>query len=103
MQPPDVTGPPDRDRDKLALAPHWYSGATAGQWLALLAALLGWMFDGFEQGVFPIVARPALKQFRDPEIRALPAAEQPAARAGIDEWVRRWNAVVTAAFLRGAA
>ena len=40
--------------------PAWYAGATRGQWLALAAALLGWAFDGFEQGVFPLVARPAL-------------------------------------------
>src|SRR3989440_1457117 len=39
---------------------RWYSGATRGQWLALAAALLGWAFDGFEQGAFPLVARPAL-------------------------------------------
>jgi MFS family permease len=31
-----------------------------GKWLALIAALLGWMFDGFEMGLFPVVARPAL-------------------------------------------
>ena len=42
------------------MQPRWYSGATRGQWLALTAALLGWAFDGFEQGVFPLVARPAL-------------------------------------------
>jgi len=28
--------------------------------LALAAALLGWMFDGLEQGLFPLVGRPAL-------------------------------------------
>ncbi len=33
---------------------------TRGQWLALAAALLGWMFDGFEQGVLGLVGRPAL-------------------------------------------
>ena len=33
-----------------------------GQWMTLLAAFLGWMFDGFEMGIFPIVARPALQQ-----------------------------------------
>ena len=27
---------------------------------ALAAAMLGWMFDGFEMGLFPVVARPAL-------------------------------------------
>ena len=31
-----------------------------GRWLALIAALLGWMFDGFEMGLFPVISRPAL-------------------------------------------
>jgi hypothetical protein len=29
--------------------------------MVLLAAFLGWMFDGLEQGVMPLVARPALQ------------------------------------------
>jgi len=29
--------------------------------LALIAAFLGWMFDGMEMGIFPLVARPALQ------------------------------------------
>ena len=37
------------------------------QWLALLAAFLGWMFDGVELGLFPLVARPALKELMGPE------------------------------------
>jgi hypothetical protein len=28
--------------------------------MALLAAILGWMFDGMEMGLFPLVASPAL-------------------------------------------
>lgn len=36
------------------------AGTTFGQWMALLAAFLGWMFDGFELGLLPLVARPAL-------------------------------------------
>ena len=28
---------------------------TRGKWLALTAALLGWMFDGLEMGLFPLV------------------------------------------------
>ncbi|MSR79970.1 MAG: MFS transporter, partial [Gemmataceae bacterium] len=28
--------------------------------MALVAALLGWLFDGFEMGLFPVVARPAV-------------------------------------------
>jgi MFS family permease len=33
-----------------------------GKWMALTAALLGWMFDGLEQGLFPLVGRPALQE-----------------------------------------
>jgi hypothetical protein len=40
-----------------ASAPH----LSRSQWLVLIAAFLGWMFDGVEQGVFPLVARPALQ------------------------------------------
>jgi len=32
----------------------------SGQWMVLLAAFLGWMFDGMEMGIFPIAARPAI-------------------------------------------
>ncbi len=39
---------------------HGHSTLSHGQWMTLLAAFLGWMFDGFEMGIFPIVARPAL-------------------------------------------
>ncbi len=34
----------------------------SGPWLVLLAAFLGWMFDGLELGLFPLTARPALKE-----------------------------------------
>ena len=30
----------------------------------LLAAFLGWMFDGMEMGLFPLIARPALLQMQ---------------------------------------
>ena len=32
-----------------------------GQWMALIAALLGWMFDGAEMGVFSMVGRAAMQ------------------------------------------
>ena len=32
-----------------------------GQWMALIAALLGWMFDGAEMGVFSMVGRSAIQ------------------------------------------
>src|SRR3954465_15761607 len=65
------------------------STITRGQWLTLTAALLGWAFDGFEMGVFPIVARPALRDLLGTGV--------------VEETVRQWNAVLVAAFLFGAA
>ena len=57
--------------------------------LALVAALLGWMFDGFEMGLFPLVARPALRELLGP---------------GTEEGVvGLWFGVITAGFLVGAA
>jgi MFS transporter, SHS family, sialic acid transporter len=88
-----------------------------GQWLALTAALLGWMFDGFEMGIFPLVGRPALvdvlglseqayltSKTTDSEIKI--DGEQGASAAGIkmvDAQVGRWMGRITAAFLVGAA
>lgn len=65
-------------------------GVTRQQWLVLLAALLGWMFDGFEMGLFPLVARPALQ-----DLLGLTAADE--------KEVGRWFGVITAGFLVGAA
>lgn len=59
--------------------------------LALIAAFLGWMFDGMEMGIFPIVARPALQ------------AMQAAAHIADEQFVQRWMGIVTALFLLGAA
>lgn len=38
-----------------------------GKWLALSAAFLGWMFDGLEMGLFPLVARPAMQDLMGAE------------------------------------
>lgn len=62
---------------------------TRGKMLALTAALLGWMFDGFEMGLFPVVARPAVMEL---------LGEQSS-----DALFGRWYGVITAAFLVGAA
>jgi MFS family permease len=56
--------------------------------MALLAAFLGWMFDGFEMGVFGLVARPALQDL-------LQTSEE--AQVGL------WLSIVIAVFLVGAA
>ncbi|MCC6234131.1 MAG: MFS transporter [Verrucomicrobiales bacterium] len=61
------------------------------QWMTLWAAFLGWMFDGMEMGIFPLVARPALQEMQ--------------VVAGIvdEAFVQRWMGIVTATFLLGAA
>jgi SHS family sialic acid transporter-like MFS transporter len=58
------------------------------RWLVLLAAFLGWMFDGLEMGIFPLVARPALSDL-------LKTAD-----SGTIGW---WHGVIDASFLLGAA
>ena len=59
--------------------------------MALLAAFLGWMFDGMEMGIFPLVARPALQEMQ--------------INSGIvdDKFVSHWMSWITAWFLWGAA
>jgi MFS family permease len=57
--------------------------------MALTAALLGWMFDGLEMGLFPLVARPALRDLLGADVT--------------EGQVGRWFAVATAGFLVGAA
>lgn len=66
----------------------------AGRWLALLAAVLGWMFDGFEMGLHPLVAEPALREFLQPDFPA---------DADLKAAVTRWNATLNSLFLFGAA
>jgi MFS family permease len=56
--------------------------------MAFIAAFLGWMFDGFEIGLFPLVAQPALQDM-------LPGAHE--------KVIGNWIGVMTAAFLVGAA
>src|SRR5215510_8516032 len=62
---------------------------STGQWMVLLAAFLGWLFDGYEIGLFPVIARPALKNL----LGAL----------SDDRDVGPWMGIITAAFLIGAA
>jgi len=57
--------------------------------LTLAAAFLGWMFDGLEMGLFPLVARPALLQMQGGAVN--------------DAFVGHWMGIITAAFLLGAA
>ncbi|MBM3832033.1 MAG: MFS transporter [Verrucomicrobia bacterium] len=56
--------------------------------MVLIAAFLGWMFDGLEMGIFPLAARPALQNLM-----------------GVtdDQLVGLWMGRITALFLVGAA
>jgi len=63
-------------------------GSARAQWTVLAAAVLGWMFDGLEMGIFPIVARPALQELLGTQA---------------DQLVGPWMGRITALFLLGAA
>jgi MFS family permease len=65
-----------------------HAQSNRGQWLVLVAAFLGWMFDGVEQGVFPLVARPALQDLLG---------------VNADASIGPWIGYITALFLLGAA
>jgi SHS family sialic acid transporter-like MFS transporter len=60
----------------------------AGRNMALLAAFLGWLFDGFEMGLFPLIGVPALRDL-------LPEADPVI--------ITNWFSVIIATFLVGAA
>src|SRR4051794_13095360 len=56
--------------------------------MALVAAFLGWLFDGFEMGLFPLIGKPALQDL-------LPEA------TNIQQG--QWFTIIIAVFLVGAA
>ncbi|MFN0076304.1 MAG: MFS transporter [Prosthecobacter sp.] len=64
------------------------SPAPKGAVAALIAAFLGWLFDGFEMGLFPLIGKPALQDL----LPTSTAAEQ-----------GQWFTVIIAVFLVGAA
>jgi MFS family permease len=83
---------------------------TRGQWLALAAALLGWMFDGFEQGVLGVVGHPALVDVLhlkdDARLAANPSATEEVrkeAKERVERPVGAWSSGLAASFLVGAA
>src|SRR5215213_6898343 len=59
-----------------------------GAWMALLAALLGWMFDGAEMGIFSMIGRQAVRDLLNTNDEAI---------------IGLWFGVITAGFLVGAA
>ena len=72
----------------LSIPPLKSIALTRGQWMVLLAAFLGWLFDGFEIGLFPVVARPAMQNMLG---------------GTGDAMVGVWMGRITACFLLGAA
>jgi MFS family permease len=60
-----------------------------GKWMALLAAFFGWMFDGLEMGLFPLVAPSALRELMGGNAN--------------DQDISTWFSAIMAAFLVGAA
>src|SRR5450755_1569168 len=56
-----------------------------GKWMALTAALLGWLFDGLEMGLFPLIQKLALDELVGPDKRT------------------SWMGIMTSFFLVGAA
>jgi MFS family permease len=67
--------------------------SSRGHLAALTAAFLGWLFDGFEMGLFPLIGKPALK---DLLVDAYPADQ-------LDLALANWFNVIIATFLVGAA
>jgi MFS family permease len=73
------------------LCPQRSSADTGRRGLVLAAGFLGWLFDGMEMGIFPLVARPAFQHMQ-------------VVSGVLDEgFVQRWMGIVTALFLLGAA
>ena len=68
--------------------------AQSGKMLVLLAAFLGWMFDGLEMGIFPQIARPALQNL---------LSSKSLSPEKLKETIKFWNVVIDALFLFGAA
>jgi MFS family permease len=70
------------------MGPDGQQNSGRGKWMALAAALLGWMFDGAEMGVFSMVGRPAVQDL-------LQTADE--------KVINLWFGVIIAGFLVGAA
>jgi MFS family permease len=76
-----------RSSDTALLSPTDNASGGGAKWLVLLAAFLGWMFDGLEMGIFPQISRPAVTELLHGNVQHL----------GF------WNNFIAAMFLWGAA
>ncbi len=87
--PDNVANPYSSPRTKNSVPGEAPKASRGAQYATLAAALLGWMFDGFEMGLFPLIGKPALKDLLGPGVD--PAASD------------QWFGVIMAVFLVGAA
>ena len=82
------SNPPHATLNKASLAGGDGEKLGRGAYLALAAALLGWMFDGAEQGIFSMVGRQAVMDLM---------------KTTDEGMIGLWFGVITASFLVGAA
>ena len=82
----EVNKPLSADDESL----RWYQGITGYQWLVLVVASLGWVFDIFEGQIFVASMRDAMPQLLN-------------AASADDEIVATWNNWALASFLLGGA
>src|SRR5687768_4002215 len=77
----------------MTIPPHDQPASATARYMALLAAFLGWLFDGVEIGLYPLISKPAIQELvGGPEVLA--------ANPHLYETNHVW---VVAAFLIGAA
>ena len=69
--------------------------------MALVAAILGWLFDGFEMGLFPLVMKPALRDLLSNGIDI--GSLDPKRLSELEALVGKWEGIMHAGFLIGAA
>ena len=91
-----MTAPPVESSSTLADANlKWYEGITSYQWLVLLIASLGWVFDVFEGQVFVASMNDAMPQLLGASSTAIDEATKKA--------IASWNNYALASFLLGGA
>jgi MFS transporter, SHS family, sialic acid transporter len=73
------------------------TASSRARWLALTAALLGWLFDGAEMGVFSMVGRKAVQELLQT------VDESGVLQAASEADIAKWFGVIIAGFLVGAA
>src|SRR5262249_7297117 len=78
----------------------WYAGITRYQWLVLVIASLGWVFDVFEGQIFVASSDEAMPSFIDKEAAETGRTLSPAERTGLKEF---YNNIAFGSFLLGGA